>query len=127
MLTKFRAAALRRVTVNELSIDEFSDAIRETHGADAGLIDRVSVHKTFEGQTVWEGDVLVFTLHGHPTARRCYAWSVEGRVTAVLHEGPVDSPAAAVRAAIAAERCKHCGARLLPRDHACSHCGHTRR
>ena len=29
-----------------------------------------------------------------------YAWSVDGRVTAVLHEGPVDSPQAAVRTAI---------------------------
>ncbi len=33
----------------------------------------------------------------------CYAWSVDGRVTAVLREGPVDSPQAAVRAAIVAE------------------------
>ena len=90
--------------MNELSIDEFSKAIRATHGADAGLVDRVSVNETFKGQTVWEGDVLVFSLHGHPTARKCYAWSVDDRVTAVLHEGPVDSPEAAVRAAIAAER-----------------------
>ena len=89
--------------MNELSIDEFSKAIRVTHGADAGLVDRVSVHETLEGQTVWEGEVLVFNLHGHPTARKCYAWSVDGRVTAVLHEGPVDSPEAAVRAAIASE------------------------
>ena len=89
--------------MNELSVDEFSKAIRATHGADAGLVDRVPVHETFHGQTVWEGDVLVFSLRAHPTARKCYAWSVDGRVTAVLHEGPVDSPEAAVRVAIAAE------------------------
>ena len=92
--------------MNELSVDEFSKVIRATHGADAGLIDRVSVHETFDGQTVWEGDVLVFKLHGHPTAQRCYAWSVDGRVTAMLHKGSVNSPPAAVRAAIAAERRK---------------------
>ncbi len=37
------------------------------------------------------------------TAKICYAWSVDNRVTAVLGEGPVDSPRAAVQAAIAAE------------------------
>ena len=44
--------------------------------------------------------MLVFDLLDHPTAQYCYAWEVDGRVTAVLHEGPVDSPLAAVRAAI---------------------------
>ena len=92
--------------MNECSVDEFSNAIRATHGADAGLVGRVSVHETCNGQTVWEGDVLVFTLHGHPTARTCYAWSVDGRVTAILHEGPVKSPEAAVQAAVAAEHRK---------------------
>ncbi len=115
-------------TVNELSTDEFSEAIRASHGADARLINRVLVDETFNGQTVWEGEVLVFSLDDHPTVPRCYAWSVEGRVTAVLHEGPVNSPQTAVRAAIAAERrCKHCGTRLLARNHACPHCGHTLR
>ena len=37
---------------------------------------------------------------GHPTAARCYAWEVDGEVTAVLEEGPVDSARTAVRAAI---------------------------
>ena len=82
---------------------EFSEAIRATHGADARLVYRAPVHETFDGQTVWEGEVLVFDLLNHPTASKCYAWSVDGRVTAVLHERPVDSPEAAVRAAIAAE------------------------
>ena len=63
----------------------------------------MEVIEQFGGRVVWEGEVLVFDLHDHPTARKCYAWSVDGRVTAVLHEGPVDSPKAAVRAAITAE------------------------
>ena len=50
--------------------------------------------------------MLVFTLKRHPTARICYAWEVDGQVTAVLHEPPVDSPLAAVRAAIVAEHRK---------------------
>ncbi len=46
--------------------------------------------------------MLVFELLDRPTASRCYAWEVDGEVTAVLHEGPVDSPQAAVRASILA-------------------------
>ncbi len=88
--------------MNELPIRAFVEAIRHSHGATARFLDRVAVHEQFEGKTVWQGGVLVFDLRGHPTARKCYAWSVDGRVTAVLHEGPVDSPQAAVRAAIAA-------------------------
>jgi hypothetical protein len=61
--------------------------------------------ETWEGETVWDGEVQVFDLDGHPEASRCYAWSheTEGgkrRFFAVLHKPPVDSPAAAVRAAI---------------------------
>ena len=77
-------------------------AIRATHGAIATFVEPVAVWEKFEGQTVWESEVLVFDLQDYPTAPKCYAWSVDGRVTAVLHEGPVDSPKAAVRAAIVA-------------------------
>ncbi len=89
--------------MNELPLSTFDQAIQATHGARPSLAERVPVHEQFGGETVWEGDVLVFELSGHPTASRCYAWEVDGRVTAVLHEPPVDSPRAAVRAAIAAE------------------------
>jgi len=53
--------------------------------------------------------VHVFHLTGHPIALYAYAWSspIEGstkrRFFAVLHQPPVDSPQAAVRAAIVAE------------------------
>jgi hypothetical protein len=67
------------------------------------------VREVFEGKTAWKGVVHVFDLAGHPTATRAYAWSspTEGstkrRFFAVLHQPPVDSPRAAVRAAIVAE------------------------
>ena len=69
----------------------------------------VHIREEFDGKTVWEGEVYVFDLEGHPTATRAYAWSspIEGRTKrrffAVLHQPPVDSPQAAVRAAIVAE------------------------
>jgi hypothetical protein len=82
--------------VNDAPNAAFEKAIRATHGADPELERRIHVHEYFQGETVWEGEVLVFKLSGHPTADRCYAWEVDGLVTAVLHEGPVDSPQAAV-------------------------------
>lgn len=89
--------------MNEAPIPEFIRAILKTHEARGSFAGKVEVHETHEGQTVWEGEVLVFDLLDHRTATKCYAWSVDGRITAVLHDGPVDSPVAAVRAAIAAE------------------------
>ncbi len=89
--------------MNDLPIPAFQHAIRAMHGAGSRLVERMRVDEHFEGSPVWEGEVLVFELLGHPTASRCYAWEVDGEVTAVLHEPPVDSPAAAVRASIAAD------------------------
>lgn len=80
------------------------------HGGIVRLVQSVPVRETFEGKTVWEGVVHVFDLADHPTATRAYAWSspIEGstkrRFFAVLHLPPVDSPQAAVRAAIIAEQ-----------------------
>ncbi len=42
-------------------------------------------------------------MRGFPTAHLCYAWEMDAKVTAVLHEPPVDSPLAAVRAAIVSD------------------------
>lgn len=89
--------------MNESPVSIFQEAISATHGTDSKLLARVAIHERFEGETVWEGEVLVFELLGHPEAQRCYAWEVDGRVTAVLGVGPVDSPAKAIRAAILAD------------------------
>ena len=62
------------------------------------------------GEMVWEGVEHVLDLAGHPNAKRAYAWShaLDGttrrRFFAVLHIPPIDSPVAAVRAAIVAEQ-----------------------
>ncbi len=81
----------------------FQHAIRQNHGCGSHLLTREHVIEKFKGGMVWDGEVLKFLLHHHPTARFCYAWEVDGRVTAVLHAAPVDSPVAAVRASILAE------------------------
>jgi hypothetical protein len=35
----------------------------------------VPIKETFGGKTAWEGVVYRFSLIGHPTAKRAYAWS----------------------------------------------------
>ena len=84
------------------------EAIRHLHGCGATFVSSVPVHETLLGSTVWDGEVQVFALQGHPTAKLAYAWShaTEGakrRFVAVLHEPPVISPADAVRASIVAD------------------------
>jgi hypothetical protein len=70
----------------------------------------VPVHEVFQGQTVWQGDVEVFDLNGHPKAERAYAWShLDGekdertRFVTVLELPPVNSPETAVRVQIVAD------------------------
>jgi len=89
--------------MNDIQLPAFERAILAMHGAKAKLSHRAHVEESFDGATVWTGEVLTFTLEGHPTAAYCYCWEVNGEVTAVLGEGPVDSPEAAVRASILAD------------------------
>ena len=93
-------------------------AIRDLHGCDSTWVESVSVTETFEGQIVWRGTVKAFDLVDHPSASRCYAWSHETderklRYVAVLHQGPVDSPEKAVRAAVVQKNKERHGARSL--------------
>ena len=93
----------------DVSADQLKAVIEGVHGGKAALAQSVPVRETYEGAAVWEGVVHVFTLTGHPKATRAYAWSspIESsdkrRMFAVLHMGAIDSPLAAVRAAIVAE------------------------
>ena len=87
------------------------DAIKHLHGVDSKWMESVPVVEKFDGKIVWQGEVQVFFLMGHPTAKRCYAWSHEAdggrrRFVAVLEAGPVVDAATAVRASIAAPKNK---------------------
>ena len=86
-------------------IDELRDAIRELHGTDATHVETVPVKETFQGQTVWEGDVEVFDLADHPKASRVYAWSHgdpdNPQHITVLQIPPATTPLRAVQVAIA--------------------------
>ncbi len=92
----------------ETSQEALRGAIRDLHGCESRWTGSRPVTETFRGEVAWQGQVEVFDLIDHPAAERAYAWAHgtdEGRTryVAVLHEGPVDSAQAAVRAAIVAE------------------------
>ncbi len=52
--------------MNEIDVFAFYHAILKTHGAHSKLMERVHVVEKFKGETVWEGEVLVFDLIGSP-------------------------------------------------------------
>lgn len=91
-------------------IEELQEVIRKLHGAEAAHVETVPVVETFNGQTVWEGEVEVFDLLDHPTASRIYAWShatddpsIPRRHVTVLHLPPAITPRKAVQVSIASD------------------------
>lgn len=82
-------------------------AIMRLHNCTATWRESIRVHEIILGETLWDSDVEVFDLKGHPQAKRAYAWShpeVEGirgeRLVVVPEIPPVDSPQAAVQVSI---------------------------
>ena len=91
-------------------IEVLQDVIRKLHGVESTHRESVPVKETWQGQTIWDGIVEVFTLHGHPETATAYAWSHDTddpdspkRHVTVLHIDPATSPVNAVRAAILQE------------------------
>ena len=91
-------------------IKELKDVIRKLHGVESVHVASVPVKEVFDGKTVWDGIVEVFTLHGHPKANTAYAWThttddldTPKRSVTVLHIPPAISPITAVRVAIMQE------------------------
>ena len=84
-------------------------AIQEAYKCQAHYLRTELVHETSRGQTVWLGEVEIFALTGHPTAKHCYAWSNrpgdgdrDKHLNTMLEIPPIDSPRTAVKAAIVA-------------------------
>jgi len=85
-------------------------AIAQMHHCESVWLRTEHVHETSQGQTVWHGDVEVFSLIRHPKARYAYAWAhLEGqkdertRYFAVLELPPVKHAKTGVRASIMAD------------------------
>jgi hypothetical protein len=81
-------------------------AVEQMRGCRAQHAQTVPMHEVFQGQTVWQGDVEVFNVAGHPKEQRCYAWSSgrrdDEKFTAILEVPPVNDAVTAVRVSIVA-------------------------
>lgn len=88
-------------------LEHLAEAIKQMHGCNAVYVDSKPVKEVFEGRTIWDGEVAVFMLSGHPKAAVAFAWGYPPdspkTIHAVLGIGPVDSPENAVKAFIASE------------------------
>lgn len=94
--------------IDPTGIPALRDAIRHVHGCESRWVESVPVHETRDGGTVWQGDVQVFDLVGHPVAKRAYAFShsPEGgrrRIHAVLGLEPITDATTAVRTQVLSE------------------------
>jgi hypothetical protein len=88
---------------NKEYIERLQMVIQQLHKCGAVWIESVPVHEVFRGETLWQGNVEVFILSGHPKAKRCYGWSYgepEQFIT-ILELPPVDSAQAAVKVGVA--------------------------
>ena len=96
--------------MSDLYIQHLANAFRQLHSCEAEHLETVPVVEHWQGKTVWEGEVEVFKLKGHPTASRGYAWAYDkekgSEVVAVLELPPVVSPKTAVQAAIVSQNTK---------------------
>lgn len=95
---------------NREYIEKLQSVIIHLHACKSSWVESSPVHEVFRGQTVWKGFVEVFTLSGHPKAKKAYAWShpdgpddTGERFVTVLEIPPVESPVTAVRASIMAD------------------------
>jgi len=91
-------------------LDDLAAAIGRTHGCGAHLEGLVPVTVVQLGGIVWEGEVAIFLLDGHPRAKRCYAWGVPSddeaasrEIITVLELPPVVSAETAVKSALASK------------------------
>lgn len=88
-------------------IANIQKAVEKAAECPAKHLESAAVVEGFGGQIIWQGEVEIFTLEGHPKAKRAYGWQTgegaDAQFTAVLEIPPVDSPNTAVRAAIAAK------------------------
>jgi hypothetical protein len=92
---------------NKEYIERVKLAVEHLHNCSAVHVETVPVHETFNGKTVWQGEVEAFDIQGHPKAKRAYGWShasgkgdSDERFVTVLEIPPVDSALSAVRVSL---------------------------
>jgi hypothetical protein len=89
---------------NQEYVERLRQAVEKLQGCSATHNATVFVHI----ESLWQGDVEVFELLGHPVAEKCYAWldlrlisGAESDCFAFLHGASVTSAKEAVQASLA--------------------------
>ena len=87
-------------------IENLGKAIAAMHECRCEHFGTEHVREEHNGELVWEGDVEIFQLDGHPDAMTAYGWGWEVdtgdiKYIGILSVPPVESATAAVRAAVA--------------------------
>ena len=91
---------------DEDKIKNLQQAVEDGFGCQAAYEKTSRVVESFEGSTVWQGDVMVFRVTGREDADTAYAWLEDVndtdhvRVFTVLGRKPVNTANEAVRAAL---------------------------
>jgi hypothetical protein len=90
---------------------ELQEFIQKMYGVQSMHIDSLRVTQVLQDDTVWDGVIEIFELYRHPKAPIVYAWAQDPnkpgmprKYFAVLHLNSIDSPEAAVKAAIVQQR-----------------------
>jgi hypothetical protein len=94
--------------MDEAGLPALQSAILERCGCESTWVESVPVRDVHEGLVVWDGEVQVFDIAGHPKTTRVYAWSLEStgtrrRFQVMLGIPPVDDAFTAVRVAMLAD------------------------
>ena len=88
-------------------IERLKELIEQEYKTTANHVETVPVLETFEGETIWDGEVEVFDVPEFPNADRVFAWAYdddngEQQVT-VAQIPPAISPENAVKAYIVSQ------------------------
>lgn len=91
-------------------IARLQNAIRQLNRCESKYVATIIVSEpflSFQKERLWQGEVAIFEIYGHPQAQRAYAWSItlgdKPGYVVVLEIPPINSPETAVQAAIAAQ------------------------
>lgn len=92
-------------------INNLSEAIQAIHECRCSHFGTEHIREEHEGQLVWEGDVEIFQLEGHPDAKIAYGWGWDdgnGGVDyiGILKVAPIETAHDALKAAIISRQFK---------------------
>jgi hypothetical protein len=101
------SSATGRSQANMSLVMTLQDGIRRLHKCESVHAESLPVTVDAGGKIIFQGRIEVFTLRGHPKAKRCYAWMhPPARPTGpkvVLEIPPIDSPRKAVYSTVLKE------------------------